>query len=120
MAHKYWLMMLIAISPTISAAQDPIRLQGISDVYFQWRQMPKGSAMCGYALFGNHTSREDPKIEWDMNVDEIVKGNERVAALSAGTFTVNGNCSDAGHDVSRSPTQASVTEVALCDSGTLS
>jgi hypothetical protein len=55
-----------------------------------------------------------------MNVDEIVKGNERVAALSAGTFTVNGNCSDAGHDVSRSPTQASVTEVALCDSGTLS
>jgi hypothetical protein len=90
MAHKYWLMVLIAISPTISAAQDPIRLQGISDVYFQWRQMPKGSAMCGYALFGNHTSREDPKIEWDMNVDEIVKGDERVAALSAGTFIVNG------------------------------
>jgi hypothetical protein len=45
--------------------------------------MPKGSAMCGYGVFGNHLSREDPKIEWDMNVDEIVNGAERVAAVSA-------------------------------------
>jgi hypothetical protein len=91
MAYKYWLLALIAgISPTIAAAQDPIRLQGLSDVYFQWKPMPKGSAMCGYAVYGNHTSRNDPKIEWDMNIDEIVTGNERAAAVSAGTFIVHG------------------------------
>jgi hypothetical protein len=88
---RYWLLALIAGSGSaIAVAQESIRLQGLSDVYFQWKPMPKGSAMCGYALFGNHTSRENPKIEWDMNVEEIVQGGERVAAVSAGTFTVNG------------------------------
>lgn len=45
---------------------------------------------CGYAIFGNHHSGDDPKIEWDIYVDEIVKGNERVAAVSAGTFIAKG------------------------------
>jgi hypothetical protein len=90
MTHKYLLLALLAgITPSVSLAQDSIKL-GMSDIYFQWRPMPKGSAMCGYAVYGNHLSREDPKIEWDMNVDEIVNGPERVAGVSAGTFIVKG------------------------------
>jgi hypothetical protein len=51
----------------------------MTDTYFQWRPMPKGSAMCGYNIFGNHLSKKDPKIEWDINVDEIVQGDMRRA-----------------------------------------
>jgi hypothetical protein len=46
--------------------------------------------MCGYSILGNHVSRDDPRIEWDMNIDEIVQGDTRVAGVSAGTFVVKG------------------------------
>jgi hypothetical protein len=52
--------------------------------------MPKGSAMCGYSILGNHLRREDPKIEWDINIDEIVQGNYRLVGVSVGTFVVKG------------------------------
>jgi hypothetical protein len=67
MAQRFWLLWLMCgLGPTLAAAQTPIRLQGLVDVYFQWRPMPKGSVMCGYAVLGNHMSHEDPKIEWDI------------------------------------------------------
>jgi hypothetical protein len=71
--RKYILLgLLTAMLPAIALAQDAIKLN-MSDVYFQWRPMPKGSAMCGYSILGNHVSRDDPKIEWDINIDEIVQ-----------------------------------------------
>ena len=88
--NKYLLLALIAgLSPSLAAAQEPIKLN-MSDVYFQFRPMPKGSAMCGYSILGNHTSRDDPKIEWDINVDEIVQGDNRLVGVSVGTFDVKG------------------------------
>jgi hypothetical protein len=86
--RKYILLgLLTAMIPAIALAQDAIKLN-MSDVYFQWRPMPKGSAMCGYSILGNHLSRDDPKIEWDINIDEIVQGDTRVAGVTAGTFVV--------------------------------
>jgi hypothetical protein len=42
----------------------------MSDIYFEWRPAPKGTAMCGFGIYGNHLSSQDPKIEWDVHVDE--------------------------------------------------
>ena len=44
--------------------------------------------MCGYSILGNHLSRDNPKTEWDINIDEIVQGDNRAIGVSAGTFTV--------------------------------
>jgi hypothetical protein len=72
---------------TPASAQNVVKLLQ-SDIYFQWRPMPKGSAMCGYSVLGNHLSHDNPKIEWDINIDEIVQGSNRAIGVSAGTFTV--------------------------------
>jgi hypothetical protein len=66
--------------------------------------MPKGSAMCGYSILGNHLSRDNPKIEWDINIDEIVQGSNRAIGVSAGTFTVK--------DKTRSP-RPPITELSF-------
>jgi hypothetical protein len=88
--HKYWFLVLVAgIGSSIATAQDAIKLN-MSDVYFQWKPMPKGIVMCGYAIYGNHFSNDDPRIEWDIYVNEIVQGEDRVAAVTAGTFLAKG------------------------------
>jgi hypothetical protein len=90
MNKKSLLMWLLAATiPWAASAQDVIKLN-MSDVYFQWRPMPKGSAMCGYSILGNHLGRDDPKVEWDVNIDELVQGEVHVVGVSAGTFTVSG------------------------------
>jgi hypothetical protein len=89
MNHHYNLIAFlagIALCSTASA-QNVVKLN-MSDVYFQWRPMPKGSALCGYSILGNHLSRDNPKVEWDINIDEIVHGSNRAIGVSAGTFTV--------------------------------
>jgi len=87
--NKCTLLALLAglALPGMVPAQNVVKLI-MSDVYFQWKQMPKGSAICGYSILGNHLSRDNPKIEWDINIDEIVQGSNRVVGVSAGTFTV--------------------------------
>lgn len=89
MSLKYSLMALLAGIGILAnaSAQNVVKLLQ-SDIYFQWRPAPKGSAMCGYSVLGNHLSRDDPKIEWDINIDEIVQGSNRAIGVSAGTFTV--------------------------------
>jgi hypothetical protein len=86
---KYSLMALLAGIGFLAnaSAQNVVKLLQ-SDIYFQWRPAPKGSAMCGYSVLGNHLSRDEPKIEWDINIDEIVQGSNRAIGVSAGTFTV--------------------------------
>ena len=36
-------------------------------------------------------SRKVPRPEWDINIDQIVAGNARVAGVSAGAFDVTSN-----------------------------
>jgi hypothetical protein len=88
MNQKFLTVLFAAIifSPP-AAAQNVVKLLQ-SDIYFQWKPMPKGSAMCGYSVLGNHLSRDNPKIEWDINIDEVVQGSNRAIGVSAGTFTV--------------------------------
>lgn len=44
--------------------------------------------MCGFQIRGNHRSRVVPRAEWDLNIDEIVSGEARIAGISAGAFEV--------------------------------
>ena len=89
MNRKYSILALLTgivlFSP--ASAQNVVKLLQ-SDIYFQWKSAPKGSAMCGYSVLGNHLSRDNPKTEWDINIDEIVQGDNRAIGVSAGTFTV--------------------------------
>jgi hypothetical protein len=87
--HKFSVIaLLVGIAfLTPASAQNVIKLN-MSDIYFQWRPLPKGSAMCGYSILGNHLSRDNPKTERDINIDEIVQGDNRAIGVSAGTFTV--------------------------------
>jgi len=103
--HKCSLPALLAgfVVLSTASAQNAVKLN-MSDVYFQWKAMPKGSAMCGYSILGNHLSRDNPKIEWDINIDEIVQGSNRVVGVSAGTFTVK--------DKTRTP-RAPITELSF-------
>lgn len=84
---KFKYLLGLMLVPAVALAQDVIKLN-MSDIFFQWRPMPKGSAMCGFALQGNHFSRENPRTEWDINIDEIVTGGSRIAGISAGSFVV--------------------------------
>ncbi len=92
---------IVLVSP--ASAQNVVKLLQ-SDIYFQWKPAPKGSAMCGYSVLGNHLSHDNPKTEWDINIDEIVQGNNRAIGVSAGTFTVQ--------DKKRSPRPA-ITELSF-------
>jgi hypothetical protein len=67
------------------------------DTYFVWHPRPgiephssKVAAVgtCGFAILGGHSSRKEPRVEWDVNVDEILHGDDRIVGVSAGTFTV--------------------------------
>jgi hypothetical protein len=79
---KYSLMALLAGIGFLAtaSAQNVVKLL-LSDIYFQWRPAPKGSAMCGYSVLGNHLSRDNPKIEWDINIDEIAQGSNRAIGV---------------------------------------
>ena len=86
-------LMTTLLAPSIVGAQNVVQLN-MGDTYFEWRRLSKTSQMCGFAIFGNHTSFKDPKIEWDLHVAEMVNGPERAAGVSAGTFNVSGKTRD--------------------------
>jgi hypothetical protein len=105
MIHRYSLPALLVgvVFLSTASAQNVVKLM-MSDVNFSWKRMPNGTAMCGYMILGNHLSHDNPKIEWDINIDEIVQGTTRVVGVSAGTFTVN--------DKSRTP-RSPITELSF-------
>jgi hypothetical protein len=86
-------ILFVALASTIVDAQGPVRLDS-DDVYFQYRPAQKGTAgavgLCGFSIRGNHNSRANPRVEWDLNIDELIAGTTRVAGISAGTFEVVG------------------------------
>jgi hypothetical protein len=75
--------------PGIASAQDTVKLN-MDDISFQWRLISGGSILCGYTIEGNHHGWANPRTEWDINIDEIVQGEIRVAGVSAGSFVLTG------------------------------
>jgi hypothetical protein len=93
----------ILLVPMLGLAQTPTRLDS-DDVLFQFGgvvmesshtgssiekiRKPSSKRLCGFAIRGNHTSRANPHVEWDFNIDQIVTTDRTVAGVSAGTFEV--------------------------------
>jgi hypothetical protein len=93
----------IVLVPVGLRAQAPVRLSG-DDVLFQFAGVAEDTShigskvattkkassnrLCGFQIRGNHRSRENPHVEWDMNIDEIVTPERSIAGVSAGTFDV--------------------------------
>jgi hypothetical protein len=89
------------LAPLLTRADTPIRLD-LDDVQFQFggvsingpgqsphlpTKTPRNH-LCGFVINGNHRSRENPHVEWDINIDQIVTPNLTVAGVSAGSFDV--------------------------------
>lgn len=97
---------VLTLAAAVARAEAPTFL-GTDDVYFQYRPAHSeaqhtGSnvngqltypvpALCGFSIRGNHRSKADPHTEWDINIDEVVARDARVAGITAGTFDVVGH-----------------------------
>jgi hypothetical protein len=89
MLARSLLGLIVLASPSLAIAQTVVTLT--DDVYLQWRSGndPHGKfGVCGFMIVGNHLSRKNPKVVWDINIDEVWKDKERVAGYSAGSFDV--------------------------------
>jgi hypothetical protein len=86
-------VLMFTLATTVADAQSPILLD-TEDVYFQYRpavkHAPDAVGLCGFTIRGNHYSRKNPHVEWDLNIDELTSGDTRIAGISAGTFDVVG------------------------------
>jgi len=81
---------LLSVAPGLRADE---AITVTDDVLMNWKAAhdPHGrQGMCGYSVQGNHSSHKDPKVVWDINVDEIFQRDQRVVGVSAGTFDVVG------------------------------
>lgn len=104
-AHLTVGALILALAPAIVAAQNPVLLSS-DDLYFSAALAKKPVAtrtgatdsmanaptvLCGFQIRGNHRSRANPRVEWDMNIDEISTNAGRVAGVTAGVFDVAGH-----------------------------
>jgi hypothetical protein len=102
-AKLYVGFLFFAFAPFLVAAQGVVRLDS-DDVYFTSQLAKKplparapesmvnaATRLCGFQIRGNHRSRANPRIEWDMNIDEINSDAGRIAGVTAGVFDVVGH-----------------------------
>jgi hypothetical protein len=94
---------VLILAPAIVAAQSAILLS--TDDIFLTTELTKRTLgapasggmnsaptqMCGFQIRGNHRSRANPRVEWDMNVDQINIGTGWIAGVTAGVFDVVGH-----------------------------
>jgi len=92
---------ILTLAPAIVAAQNTVLLSS-DDIYVATRTAKKTAEtptsegrtirtrLCGFQIRGNHRSRANPREEWDINIDEIETGADRIAGVTAGVFDVIG------------------------------
>ena len=83
-----WLCLAVLACGSPAAFAQTVTELSLADVNFQWRPAHGTSRMCGFTILGNHESHKDPRVEWDLNMDILVSGDDRVAGVAAGTFDV--------------------------------
>jgi hypothetical protein len=94
---------ILTLAPAIVAAQNAVLLSS-DDIYLTTRATKRTLAapasegtttfptlLCGFQIRGNHRSRANPRVEWDLNIDEIESGAGRIAGVTAGVFDVVGH-----------------------------
>ena len=81
------LVVLLAAAPQVTCPQS-VEDFDRSDLYLRGGKLAGGGWTCGFALLGNHRTREDPHIEWDINVEEATGGTQQHASVDAATYEV--------------------------------
>jgi hypothetical protein len=102
--HPLLPMLVLALAPA-ARADDVITLT--DEVLMNWRtghDRHHRQGMCGFTIQGNYSTHADPKVVWDINIDEIFNGDQRIVGVSAGSFDVS--------DRQRRP-RAPITELAF-------
>jgi hypothetical protein len=102
-AKLFVAVFILTLAPVIVGAQNVVPLS-TDDIYLTTR-LTKGALgapasggapsvttrLCGFQIRANHRSRANPREEWDINIDEIDSGAERIAGVTAGVFDVVGH-----------------------------
>ena len=83
------LALLLTLAATAVSAESVFLSS--DDLFFAYRPVIGGRGLCGFQIRGNHRSKKIPRAEWDINIDEIVAGDIRIAGISAGAFNVLSN-----------------------------
>jgi hypothetical protein len=81
------LLILLAAAPQVTCPQS-VEDFDRSDVYLRGGKVAGGGWTCGFVILGNHRTREDPHIEWDINVQEATGGAQPHASVAAATYEV--------------------------------
>ena len=78
---------LLACVLTSASAQE-VQKFNWDDLYYVEGKSFNGTLMCGFQVRGNHRTHDDPHVEWDINIDEIITADATAVGVSAGTFNV--------------------------------
>jgi hypothetical protein len=78
--------LLALLVPVVAAAQGIDVQRG--DLYLHGGRLASGAWGCGFAILANHRTREDPHVEWDINVEQVNNGILIRTAVTAASFTV--------------------------------
>jgi hypothetical protein len=78
--------LLVILLPAVTAGQgiDVDR----ADLYLRGGRLASGAWGCGFAILANHRTRDDPHVEWDVNVEQVNNGSHIVVTVTAASFTV--------------------------------
>jgi hypothetical protein len=78
--------LLALLVPVLAAAQGIDVARG--DLYLRGGRLASGGWGCGFAILANHRTREDPHVEWDINVEQVNNGVLIRTTVTASSFTV--------------------------------
>jgi hypothetical protein len=78
--------LLALLIPVVTAGQgiDVDR----ADLYLRGGRLASGAWGCGFAILANHRARDDPHVEWDVNVEQVNNGSHIAVSVTAASFTV--------------------------------
>jgi hypothetical protein len=79
-------VLLAVLVPIVATGQDVDVDRG--DIYLRGGRLPSGAWGCGFAILANHRTRDDPHVEWDINVEQVNNGARIATAISAASYTV--------------------------------
>jgi hypothetical protein len=91
-------LLVVWLTPGIVPAQTATVLSSY-DIYLFTRLAKKPppsdpdapTHVCGFQIRGNHRSHDNPRVEWDFNIDQIEAEGGPIAGVTAGSFDVVGH-----------------------------
>lgn len=78
-----WLLVL----PSATGAAQGIDVDS-ADLALRGGRLASGAWGCGFSILANHRTRDDPHLEWDVNVDQVNNGTQIAVSVTAASFTV--------------------------------